>query len=184
MGKLPDETLVIDKATKGIQWTVVRIMDVKAPEPAQPFVGGTLDQVNCRFIPHALVTPVGVDLTVKNSDDAPHNFHAFPKDETLDEMNRMMSPKSEIIVKKNKLGDPDVFLVKCDVHGWMSALIVVHDPRFAVVTPADGAFEIKNVPPGSYTVKIQQETLGEKVLQVTVKVGETTDVGEVKFSKR
>ena len=57
--------------------------------------------------------------------------------------------------------------MKCDVHNWMGAFVVVVDGP-AAVSGADGAFEIKDVPPGTYTVTAWHEKLGEKTAQVTV----------------
>jgi len=57
--------------------------------------------------------------------------------------------------------------VKCDVHSWMSGWIVVTDGLYAVVGP-DGAFSIKNVPAGSYTVQAWHEKLGSKTQTVNV----------------
>jgi polysaccharide lyase family 4-like protein len=57
--------------------------------------------------------------------------------------------------------------IKCDVHGWMSAFVFVHDSKFFDVTK-DGSFEIKDVPAGKYTVTAWHETLGEKTAEVTV----------------
>jgi hypothetical protein len=66
--------------------------------------------------------------------------------------------------------------VKCNVHKWMHAYIgVVEHPYFAV-TGADGAFELKNVPPGDYTVAVWQEKLGQQTQQVHVAPSTTAAV--------
>jgi len=44
--------------------------------------------------------------------------------------------------------------VKCNVHSWMRAYIGVVDHPYFAVTGPDGAFELKNVPPGGYTVAV------------------------------
>jgi hypothetical protein len=49
----------------------------------------------------------------------------------------------------------------------MGAFVVVVDGP-AAVSGADGTFEIKDVPPGTYTVTAWHEKLGEKTAQVTV----------------
>jgi Carboxypeptidase regulatory-like domain len=58
--------------------------------------------------------------------------------------------------------------VKCDVHKWMRAYVgVVPHPYFAVTGP-DGSFELRNVPPGDYTVAVWHEKLGERTGQARV----------------
>ena len=50
--------------------------------------------------------------------------------------------------------------ILCNIHPWMrSYLFVFNNPYFAV-TSADGAFDLKNVPPGTYTVEAWQEKYG------------------------
>jgi hypothetical protein len=57
---------------------------------------------------------------------------------------------------------------KCDVHGWMAAHVgVVAHPYFAV-SDAAGQFEIKNLPPGSYTLEAWHEKFGRTTSSVTV----------------
>jgi hypothetical protein len=52
--------------------------------------------------------------------------------------------------------------VKCDVHKWMRAFIGVVPHPYFMVTGADGAFELPNLPPGDYTLAVWHEKLGEK----------------------
>jgi hypothetical protein len=55
-GKAPifDQSLVVDKATKGIQWAVISVQGAKGKWDGK---GATLDQKGCVFHPHVLVTP-------------------------------------------------------------------------------------------------------------------------------
>jgi hypothetical protein len=68
---------------------------------------------------------------------------------------------------EKKLSKAGVVRVKCDVHAWMAAFVVVVDGP-ASVSAANGAFEIKDVPAGTYTVTAWHEKLGEKTAQITV----------------
>ena len=49
---------------------------------------------------------------------------------------------------------------KCDVHGWMSAYVGVLDHPFFATTDKDGKFELKTLPPGTYTIEAWHEKLG------------------------
>ena len=56
--------------------------------------------------------------------------------------------------------------MKCNVHSWMRAYIGVMDHPYFAVTGPDGSFELKNVPPGDYTLAVWQEKLGKQERQV------------------
>jgi hypothetical protein len=73
------------------------------------------------------------------------------------------------IKNRNTFNEPEIMVrVKCDIHGWMSAYVgVVPHPYFAV-TAAGGRFELKNVPPGTYTVEAWHERLGTQTQDVTL----------------
>jgi uncharacterized protein (DUF2141 family) len=62
---------------------------------------------------------------------------------------------------------------KCDVHPWMNAYIGVLPHPYFSVTGNEGTFEIKDLPPGSYTVEIWHEKYGTQTQQVTVEEGGT-----------
>jgi hypothetical protein len=64
---------------------------------------------------------------------------------------------------------PEVMIpLKCDLHGWMRAYIgVVAHPYFAVSSDG-GRFELKNLPPGTYTVEAWHEKAGRQTQQITI----------------
>lgn len=179
-----DETLVVDAKTKAIKYAVARLMITpkdEAPKPAQPPV---LDQKGGTFVPHVVVVPPEFKLNVYNRDSEAHNIHTVPQDFVSTEYNTAQGPGPDPkVLKAPYVNDPEIIVVKCDMHAWMRGVIVVHDPRYCAVTAEDGKFEIKNVPPGKYKLKIFQEKLGEKEVDVTVRPGGEADVGEIKFKK-
>jgi hypothetical protein len=122
-----------------------------------------LDQHGCMFVPRAIGMQSGQTLDVKNSDTVSHNIHPMPKNGR--EWNEQQSPQAPDLHRK--FVRPEVMIpVKCDVHSWMRAYIgVVEHPYFAV-TGEDGSFEMKNVPPGDYTVAVWHEKLGDQTQQV------------------
>ncbi len=125
----------------------------------------TFDQKGCEYYPHVVGVMVGQELEIKNSDPTLHNVHSLSK--LNPEFNRAQPMKG--MVMNEKFEKPEVFKVKCEVHPWMSAFIGVFDSPYFAVTGDDGSFELKNVPPGEYTVEAWQEKYG--VQTATVKVG-------------
>jgi plastocyanin len=132
------------------------------PAPAAPVV---IDQKGCQYHPHVLGIRVGQTLKLKNSDGLLHNVHALPKVNTPFNM-AMPANRTEADTKFGK--EEGMFLVKCDVHGWMAAYVGVFSNPFYAVTGADGKFKISGLPPGTYDVEAWHEKLGMKTTKVTV----------------
>ncbi len=169
-GKAPifDESLVVDKGTKGIQWAVVSVQGAQGKWDGK---GATLDQKGCVFRPHVLVAPPG-KITILNSDKILHNFHSESKKNTpINKAQPGFRKKMKVDIKK-----AERFKIKCDAHPWMTGWIVVTDHPYVGVTDAKGNFTIENVPPGTYTLEVWQETLGTATQKVTVKAGGTAKV--------
>ena len=62
---------------------------------------------------------------------------------------------------------------RCDVHNWMNAWVGVLDHPFYAVSGPGGAFEIRGVPPGTYTIEAWHEKLGTQTQTVTIGAKET-----------
>ena len=80
---MPDETLEVNSANKGIANVVIflekRPANIK-PELAKPPTEPVLfDQKGCRFLPHVIVVQAGQPLLVVSDDAIPHNTHTNPK---------------------------------------------------------------------------------------------------------
>jgi hypothetical protein len=64
----------------------------------------------------------------------------------------------------------------CNVHAEMAGFIIVLQNPYYAVTDKAGNFEIKGVPPGTYTLKFWHEKLKETSQSVTVAAGKTVSV--------
>jgi plastocyanin len=125
----------------------------------------TLDQKGCRYNPHMLGIEAGAPLTITNTDTADHNIHDMPSKNPP--FNESQMPTDKPITKT--FATPEMMIpVQCNQHPWMRAYInVMVNPYFAV-SAADGSFEIKNLPPGEYTIAAVHEKFGEQTMKVTV----------------
>lgn len=132
-----------------------------------------LDQQGCRYVPHVIGVQVGQTLELTNSDETMHNVHAVP------EVNREVNVGQHVKNQKDThtFTAAEVMVpVKCDLHPWMNAYVgVVAHPYYAV-TKDGGKFEMKNLPPGTYTVEAWHEKAGTRTQQVTIGPKETKDV--------
>ena len=124
----------------------------------------SLDQDGCQFAPHVLLAPVGAAVKILNSDPITHNVH------TVTFENRPLNRAQPAAMREieTTFAYADKVKVKCDIHEWMSAWVIVIDHPYHAITGADGDFVIENVPPGTYTVEIWHETLGTTTQDVTV----------------
>jgi plastocyanin len=130
--------------------------------PATPVV---LDQRGCIYTPRVLGVRAGQPVEVLNSDDTMHNVHALPM--ANQDFNVGMSRKDTKETRTFTV--PEVMVrFKCDVHPWMAAYIGVVGHPFFAVTDASGAFEIKGLPPGTYTIEAWHERFGRQMSTVTI----------------
>ncbi len=161
----PNQTLQVGE-TGGIKFVIVYLKDITSGKALTP---GTaeLNQEKCAYHPHAQAIPVGTTLTVLNSDPILHNVHASLGASTV--FNYAMPLKGQKIPKK--LSKAGFVKLKCDVHGWMNGAIGVMDNPYFAVTDDNGNYTIDNIPPGSYTLAVWHERLGEKSQPVTVVAG-------------
>jgi plastocyanin len=130
-----------------------------------PTTDVTLDQKGCRYHPHVLGIMTGQKLKVVNSDDTTHNIHPTPKDNR--EWNESQPPKAPPI-EKSFAREEIMLPVKCNQHPWMKMYINVVKSPFFAVTDKDGKYDLKGLPPGTYTIAVVQEKLGEQTQKVTI----------------
>jgi plastocyanin len=155
----------------GIRYAVVTIPGIGKGAPLKPETV-KFDQVGCQYKPHVLAFPAGSTVQVINSDGILHNIHTYSKVEPQLNMAQPGFKKMiPVVIKK-----PDLIRVTCDAHGWMEGWwYSAANPYFAV-TGEHGAFTIKDVPPGTYTLEVWQQKLGMQRRKVTVESGQTTNV--------
>ncbi len=124
-----------------------------------------LNQSGCMFTPHVSGVMTGQPLVVANSDPVTHNVHPMP--EKNREWNQGQPPGAPEIERTFRF-EEIMIPVKCNVHSWMKSYIgVVAHPYYAV-TAAGGAFELPNLPPGTYTITAWHEKFGTQTAQITL----------------
>jgi hypothetical protein len=164
-GKRPvNEVVVVTSAAGGLGNVFVKLEGSfpSTPVPAQPVV---VDQRGCFYVPRMIGARVGQLLRIKNSDNLLHNVHSqSTKSNTFNVGQPIVGMQYDF-----RLKDEEILELKCDVHRWMTAFVgVVNHPYFAV-SDLTGAFEIDNVPAGTYTIQGWHERYGP--LRQTVRVG-------------
>jgi plastocyanin len=145
------------------------------PAPKEPVV---MDQRGCHYQPHVFGLMVGQTFKVLNSDGILHNVHALPK--VNKPFNMAMPPTVKESTQTFGIAE-GMFMIKCDVHPWMSAYAGVFTNPFFSVTQKDGKFTISNLPAGTYEIEAWHERLGTQKATVTVGASDTKTVN-FKFS--
>ena len=168
-----DETVIVGDGG-ALQNVFVYVKDglgnLRFPIPSTPIV---LDQKGCHYVPHVLGAQVGQNVEIVNSDPTLHNVHAIPM--ANQEFN--MGQPLPGIKHTHQFSTKEVMVpFKCDVHPWMRAYIGVLDHPYFAVSGADGAFNLKGLPPGTYTIEAWHETLGTQTQSVTIGERETKDI--------
>ncbi|MDT7807937.1 MAG: hypothetical protein QOJ70_1750 [Acidobacteriota bacterium] len=150
------------------------IASLKFDPPAE---AAKLDQHGCHYVPHVQGVQVNQQFDIVNSDQTAHNVNVDAKQN--EKFNQGQSPGAAAITKQFKRAET-VIPIKCNQHPWMRAYVGVLPHPFFAVTDKDGHFEIKGVPPGTYTVVAWHEKYQQGQTQ-TITVG-ASEKKETTFS--
>jgi plastocyanin len=168
--KNPDELVVSSQG--GIRSAVVWIEKPPATGAAEALPSTiAMDQKECTFLPRVVIVPAGGKIDFLNSDRLLHNLHATP---TANPPFNRTQPKGRTITIS--FSHPEIIRVTCDLHSWMRGWVVVADHPFYALTDGAGAFELRGLPSGRYTLKVWQERLGTISKDVVVGDQEPTAV--------
>lgn len=141
---------------------------------AVPETAVTIDQAGCIYRPRVVGVQTCQPLVFVNSDPMLHNVHGTPQLSTA--WNFSMGAQGSR--RTLRLERPEVpVAVRCDVHPWMQAFVGVLDHPYFAVTTADGAFTLRDVPPGEYVVASWHERFGAREARVTLAAKGTQQVG-------
>lgn len=156
---------------------VVYIADIQKGKTMEP-QEITLDQKNCEYHPHVLAFPAGSTVEIKNPDGILHNIHSYS--EKNDPFN-LAQPKFKKTLTVT-IEKPEIIIVKCDVHSWMSGWLFVAASPYFSVTDNEGGFKLADVPLGEHVLEVWHEKLGKQSRKIKVGSNETAEV-KFEFSK-
>lgn len=149
-----------------------------------------LDNNKCVFVPATLAVRVGQSVKLKNSDAAGHNCNVASFNNSI---NVNLPPNSATDVKFEK-NDKVPAVVKCDIHPWMVAYMLIRDDPYFAVSDAEGKFSIEKIPAGKWSFQfwhsrcgymkdLQQDGKGiagkRGEVEFEIKDGETLDLGKL-----
>ena len=137
-----------------------------------PKVNPHMSQKGLVFRPHILPVLKGSTVDFTNDDTVRHNVNSPPG--SADPFNLgIYGPGVKRSYKFDHLGEDPLL---CSVHPDMSAFVIVLQNPYYALSDSAGAFEIKDVPAGTYQLKVWDEKIKGAPQQVTVEAGKTTSV--------
>ena len=121
-----------------------------------PVEHATVDQRNQIFTPHTVVILRGTTVDFLNSDHVAHNVYwpSVSSNKALRHSLTIVSPGQKKSFQFDNLGTAQIL---CNLHIEMLGYVVVVPTPYFALTGNDGTFTIKDVPPGTYTLKTWSE---------------------------
>jgi len=168
------ETVVVGSGN-ALANVVVYISAGAPDETTAPNTVVTITQKGCQYLPHVVPMQVNQELEVINDDPTSHNIHPLAK--INHEWNKAQPPGTPSF--SETFDKPEFIPVKCNVHPWMHATFAVLKNSHFAVTGADGAFELRNLPPSTYRIVAWHESYGEQTQEVTITGTETKSMNFV-----
>jgi len=104
------------------------------------------------FQPHVLTIPVGSTVDFPNLDPVFHNAFSNYDGQVFDV--GLYPPGG---TRSVRFARPGIVRIFCNIHSSMTAIVAVVDSPWFDTTKADGKFELRDVPPGEYQLKIFHE---------------------------
>jgi plastocyanin len=138
----------------------------KSPAPKTKQVA----QKNLRFIPSLLPIQVGTRVEFPNLDDTYHSIFSYSPAKRFD-LGRYRSEERPI--PSEVFDKPGLVTLRCDIHEHMRGLILVLDTPYFTVTEPSGAYKLKGLPSGHYTLKAWVDSKTTREQPIDLKDGKT-----------
>jgi plastocyanin len=169
---------VVDAQGNGLANAVV-FVDQLPPDVAPPPGGertAIIDQVNKEFVPHVLAVAVGTSVSFPNHDQIHHHVYSLSKTKTF-EIPLYKGEQAPPI----RFDEPGAVKLGCNIHDWMSGVILVVPTPYFAVTDEQGAFTLRDVPAGRCGVVAWYEgsKTGVDDTRQLIAAGETSPVSFV-----
>jgi hypothetical protein len=159
----------------GLRDVLVRLSDDAVTDTYQPPAAhAEIEQIDCMYVPRIQGVVAGQLIDIKNGDPTLHNVHTYRGTESWFNTPQI---KGSDPVARELPDEPKIVRFTCDVHPWMRGFVVVSPHPFFAVTGQGGAFSIKRVPAGTFTIEAWHSRFGRKTKRVKIVEGQTVAIG-------
>ncbi len=137
------------KSTENIAVYIDVIPGKKFAAPAQHV---SVDQRDMKFVPQTIVILKGTTVDFLNSDHVAHNVHwsSISGGKSLAHNLVTVSPGQQKSFEFDNVGEATIL---CNFHFNMTGYVIIVPTPYFTLTSSSGTFTIKDVPPGTYTLK-------------------------------
>ncbi|MFN8176869.1 MAG: carboxypeptidase regulatory-like domain-containing protein [bacterium] len=149
---------------------VVYIDAIEGKTFPAPEAHAKIDQKNLLFVPHVLPVVQGTTVDFTNSDAVLHNV--FSPEKCCEQFNLGTWPQGQSRSYTFKSVCRSTLL--CKVHPEMEGFVVVVPTPYYAVTDKTGAYDIKDLPDGKYTVKVWHPKFKAELSQAVTVAGVTS----------
>ncbi len=132
-----------------------------------------LSQKGCMYDPHVLAMRVGQTLEVTNDDQTLHNVHAMSK---INPTWNKGQAGGQAPIEQTFSHEELAITIQCNIHPWMRSYVFAFKSPYFSVSSKSGKFELKNLPPGTYTIEAWQEKYGTVDQTVTLNAKESKSI--------
>lgn len=164
-GDRQEDPLAFERARVAI-W-----LEGELPQIASPGEMASMEQQNRRFTPEMLVIQAGSKVSFPNEDPIFHNVFSLSGAKSFDLGNYPRGDTRMVTFTK-----PGIVFVNCHLHPNMSATIVVAPNKWNALAGRDGKFELRDVPPGHYTIVAWHKAAGFFRQAITIEPGQNPHV--------
>jgi len=166
--EMPNETLMVEEgASQSVEGVVISLGGVSKGKPLPQGQTRVIESRGCRFIPRVSATVVGSLLAIQSVDPIMHNTHLRLNSRFGDTVINVIQPAGARGIQRRLFSD-GLLDVRCDIHPFMRAFIHVFEHPYFSVTDSAGRYELTQVPPGTYRLKMWHEKLGVREKTITV----------------
>lgn len=130
---------------------ILRRTDGPTPKPRALRVKAVV-QKDKRFVPHVLAVPVGATVEFRNDDTLFHNVFSLSTPNEFD-----LGLYKDGAQRERLFSTPGPVHLLCNIHASMNGWLYVSDSPWFAQANAEGAFTVKNVPPGTYELEVWHE---------------------------
>jgi len=125
------------------------VAELQLPQPPAMAKSAVVAQQDLMFVPFVSAIQKGTAVDFPNQDRTRHHVYSFSPANVFELKLYAGKPESPVMFEK-----AGIVALGCNIHDYMQAFIYVGESPYLGVSDADGLVTLKDVPAGSYQLKV------------------------------